>query len=574
MSGRRKTILTITVVAILAGLCVLPKFLHPTDGHDSDFHLASIYSLANSGRTNLLDVKIFNAIGGYFGYGEGIFYPQFTHATAAYMYRIGNKIGLSLYQSIAVTYMLLLFLAGLAAYCLLRKILKSHWLAGISACVYMLSPYLLSDILIRDAMAEVGIFIFLPVLCLSLYYMTQKDYLKFFILFVLGGVGLIYSHLVLTVFIVLFLLIYIVANHKTYLTKKNFLCLIAGSLLIVAVSAPFWAPMLQHKISGNYTVFLDGYMINARTNRVAHIEASNLLVPTFKKRVIICNFNIVALLLSIIGLLNIKHIRADKKKLYILLFIGNVVCALLSIGIINITSWPNFLHMIQFAWRLLTLSCLFVAIMFGLAVESLPKRTKYIVLVSFILFGAWDYYCVGQNILYNNGRPISALSRVTKRYNEYYPVNTYRNIDYFNSRPFSVAVTDGEAKIKDTPSKMPNMNFDIETQGATIEIPRLFYYGYEIKAQYKDGKTELLDYHEDRNGFIELSVKQDARISVRYTGGAICGVAKIVSATATVLLLSNAIYALRARSLLDSFATYLSYYKIGSLKLSSRKKKR
>lgn len=574
MKSRTKTIISIAIIAVLACAAVLPRALQPIDGHDSDFHVASVYSLATSERTNLFDVKIFDSKAGNFSYGEGIFYPQLTHVIAAYVFRIGQHIGIHLYRAIAITYFLLLFLAGLAAFCLLRKILKSHWLATLSSCVYMLSPYLLSDILIRDAMAEVGIFIFLPVICLSLYYMAQKKYLSFFILFIIGGVGLIYSHLVLTVFVVIFLLIYILANHRTYLTKENFLRFIAGSLMIVAISAPFWMPMLQHKVAGNYTVFMDGYMVNDRTISKAHIEASDLLIPTFKQRKIIYSFDAIVLIMSLVGIINIKHIRSDKRKLYILLFIGNVICCLLSIGIINITSWPKPLQMIQFAWRLLTLSCLFVAIMFGLSLESLSKKTAYFITALFVLFSAWDYTCLFNNISFSDGRKISSLSRITKRYNEYYPVNTYQKKDYFEGRPYSIAITDGDAEFTKYTGKVPNMDFGIKTQnGATIEIPRLFYYGYEIKAHYDDGSTELIEYHEDKYGFIEFSVEKDAHISVRYTGGAIYGIAKIISATALVLLLTNLIYILNARNLSASYATYLSFYKTNALKLPRRKKK-
>ena len=54
-----KDIIAVFILMAISTLCVLPIAFGMVDGHDTDFHLASIYSLATSPKLNLFDVKIF-----------------------------------------------------------------------------------------------------------------------------------------------------------------------------------------------------------------------------------------------------------------------------------------------------------------------------------------------------------------------------------------------------------------------------------------------------------------------------------------------------------------------------------
>ena len=98
------TELAILIIAIVSALCMIPMLKGPLSGHDTDFHLASIYSLASSGKFNLFDVKIFDNMAGNFGYGAGIFYPQLLHIVSAYIYRLASNFGIGLYKSTAISY--------------------------------------------------------------------------------------------------------------------------------------------------------------------------------------------------------------------------------------------------------------------------------------------------------------------------------------------------------------------------------------------------------------------------------------------------------------------------------------
>ncbi|MBP5656590.1 hypothetical protein J6X15_03335 [Candidatus Saccharibacteria bacterium] len=565
------TELAILIIAIVSALCMIPMLKGPLSGHDTDFHLASIYSLASSGKFNLFDVKIFDNMAGNFGYGAGIFYPQLLHIVSAYIYRLASNFGIGLYKSTAISYWLFLSASGIIMYFLLRKFTKSNKVAIFASLLYVVLPYHLSDILIRDAMAEVGLFIFMPLICLGLYYLAQKNYVKYFVYFVLGGVGLINSHLVVTIFIVFCLIIFILAHWRTFITKKNILYLIAGAILIVAISAPFLAPMIQHRLGGDYTVFLDGYMINDRTNNNAHIKPKELLIAEHKYRGIVYSLNIAALIVIIYGLFNLKKLERDRKRTYIWLSAITIICTAFSCGIINITKWPNSLHMIQFAWRLMTIVCFTFAFLLAIAIEMLPKKVMYFAMVLIMIFAAWSYSGVIDNIQPYKGRRISSLSRVTKRYCEYYPVALYRHPNRYAKRKFKVVPLSGVAKISKSIDKLPALDFSVKTNGSTLELPRIFYYGYEIRAHYDDGTTELLSYQESPLGFIQFDLQKDAMISVRYTGGAVLKISQAVSVFAILMLFVGAggySYLIHIR---NTGASYLAFCKYPRPKAKRKK---
>jgi hypothetical protein len=215
--------------------------------------------------------------------------------------------------------------------------------------------------------------------------------------------------------------------------------------------------------------------------------------------------------------------------------------------------------MIQFAWRLMTIVCFTFTLLSAIALELLPSKSAYIAMALILVFAIWDYHSVKTNILPSEGRKINSLSRITKRYNEYYPVSLYQNLNKYEQRRFNIATLSGQADISKSTGKIPSMNFSVKTNGATLELPRIFYYGYEIKAQYNDGSIEYLEYQESPLGFIEFNLQQDAKISVHYTGGAVLKTSQAIAASSIVLLFAGVSVYQYIIYLRNWGATYLTY---------------
>ena len=68
------------------------------------------------------------------------------------------------------------------------------------------------------------------------------------------------THSLLTVYLVIFCVIYLIINIKK-LDKKTILRLLASTGIILLLTAFYWIPLLQAKLSANYEVFNEGHMV-------------------------------------------------------------------------------------------------------------------------------------------------------------------------------------------------------------------------------------------------------------------------------------------------------------------------
>lgn len=75
----------------------------------------------------------------------------------------------------------------------------------------------------------------------------------------------------------------------------------------------------------------------------------------------------------------------------------------------------------------------------------------------------------------------------------------------------------GDAKIKNEEKNDSNMQFIVEdnTSGIEVELPYIYYLGYDIKA----GENNI-EYEESDNGFIKVSIPENCNglIEINYKG--------------------------------------------------------
>ena len=124
-------------------------------------------------------------------------YPKLPHLFASYIYLFTENI----YLSMNIIYFITTFLSGVFIYFLSKKIFKDSKVGLLSSVIYFTVPYHICEIYIRDAFAENFMFLVLPMIFLGLYNLKENNYCKFYILFTLGYIIGMNSHLVSMVFI-------------------------------------------------------------------------------------------------------------------------------------------------------------------------------------------------------------------------------------------------------------------------------------------------------------------------------------------------------------------------------------
>lgn len=490
---KRYIYLIIIIVSIVSIFPLLVK--SNVWGHDTNFHLANIEDITNSiSFTNPLP-KISTNIGNNLGYGVHLFYPPLPHYISGYINLFFKIINLGTDNCLVFIYLIASILSGISMYHLSLELTKNKYIALTSSVIYLLFPYRMGDIIVRSSLNEVFIFIFIPMILLSLNRLiNNKSYLW---LFVVGYTGLILSHLVMTLYTTLFLIIWAIICLK----KENIIKLIKGVILVTILVLPFLSLLISQKLNGNYLVFLDGYMSNINYMNAFSLSIKDFLIPLNNYSWDIPHFINILVLISFIFSIYffIKEKKKDKNIIYLLIlyFICFIMC-------LNIFPWkimPKTLYMIQFPWRLQTYIAISISIIAPLCLKLLDKKyikyvtTLFIVVllimqIPFLKSMMTYEFLLEKEINYDYG---------TGHSKEYLPVSTYKNIEYFNNRDNKINCNDCNSKIIKNNSK--ELIFEINTTNEQkIELPKLYYFGYQLK----NNNNEDIKLYENENGFIEF----------------------------------------------------------------------
>ena len=504
-------------------------------GHDTGYHIANILAISdNLSYHNIFNLKIFPLIAHNFGYGSGIFYPQLCHICTTIIYKIFSSFNITVFNSIKIFNLLVIFLSGVFMYHFMKVATKNSKLSFVSTLFYMTAPYKIYDYIVRDVLAESLIFVFIPLIFTGVYYILNKDYKKFYLYFVLGYVGLINSHLVMTIYITIFLAIILLTQWKKIGHKEIILRFFLATITVIGITLPFIVPLIEHKFLGSYVVFAKDTMANPYGVYWNGLKFYQYFIGD-SHNIGYHFFNIVALGLVIYYLIKLRGIKKIINKIkedYI--FATGFICLILGIWMSSLLfPWvimPDFLLMIQFPYRLGTMTILGISILSYYAINSFNKNQNKIIILSIVSCIIVALFCMfNQNYLENTLDNYNLTEIGMGLQQEYLSVKTKENIDYFNNRNDEVLVKSGKAEITLLKNITPYLKFNVESsESVTLELPRLYYLGYQIKARY-DTSEEEIPYYENENGFIEINLKKGAIIEVDYKGTKLDRISNIIS---------------------------------------------
>ena len=473
-------------------------------GHDTDFHLSTITAIVDQLSWNNLTVQEpLKYIGNDLGYGTRFFYPPIPHLTAAYItkilsiFHIGNvAIGMR------ITQWLTFFASGVTFYLLGEKIFKSKKIAMLLSLFYMAAPYHLAEIFVRDAFSEMFIPVVIPLIVLGLLYLIEKRYKLFFLCFVGGYTIAIYSHLAMTIYFTLMLLVtFFIVYFKQIFTKKHILYLALASGLILLLTASFWMPMLEIKLRGSYGIFMPYYMTGKGGLKYSTIPIKELF--TFFREIdfhfIRYNLQLFVTILFFVSVFFIIKKKLWKEKIWVFLM---AFTGLSTIMVTDVFPWyytPDILQTLQFPWRL----------------------------VIYITFGA---------IL------IAGIC-----------LKQMEDKKYFKNRNKDIIMISGTGEITKTVDDVPDLVFEVNTsETMTIELPRIYYMGYRLEVNGQE--VELT---ESDNGFLQATLQEGGTYTLTYEKTIVMKVGNIISVVTgivcTILLIKKKrkVYLLEENTLKD-----------------------
>ena len=403
---------------------------------------------------------------------------------SSYVQVLTNNIDITM----KLVHFLALFLSGISMYFLSKRITNSK-IGLVSAIIYMLFPYHLSDIYVRDALGECFLFIFLPLILSGIYELFNGSKKKFYILFILGYVGGMASHLVMMVYFTALLVIFLCFKFKD--TIKNIKHFVIASLFILLIASPFLITMLEHKFMGNYAVFAPLVMSQG-------IQWGGLILYDYLGGIssdgVKFFMDIVVLILLVITIVRYNKLK-NKNYNYIIIFLGLTI--FLSTKVFPWDLLPQSFRIIQFPWRFEIFVGLLLSLFAPLCLNLFKDKIIYIPIILMVILGLNNTEFANDNVLDLNNMWYPLGMGWQK---EYLPYSTWNNIEYFDSRSQDIIIKSGNGTISNVINDVPNLTFTVDGD-VVVELPRLYYLVYSLESN-----NEKYEYYENEYGFIETKL--------------------------------------------------------------------
>ena len=188
------------------------------------------------------------------------------------------------------------------------------------------------------------------------------------------------------------------------------------------------------------------------------------------------------------------------------------------------TNLPQLIIMIQFAWRLETILIFTLSILAALALRNITsKKIKIACIIIILLFNGitvFNSYNKDQIKPYGiENIDISYWGMGFEK--EYLPEVTINNLEYFNNRNNDIIVPEKSGvQVEIQENSVPNLKAKISNvkKDTPIELPRIYYLGYEATYIDENGNKENLELYMNGNGFIETVVDKTGTIQLEYKG--------------------------------------------------------
>lgn len=371
---------------VLISIPTFFKMLHPGIFSMHDFHIFRMFEYHKCISDFVFPCRWAPDSG--FGYGEPLFnfYGQLP-------YILGEPlvlIGFSILTTIKLLFIFSILASAVLMYMLVKYLFKSDFAAILSSILYVYAPYRAVDIWVRGALPESLSFVFFPAILLFATKYLKEEKFKNLLIFSLLLAGLIINHnlsfLMFVPFLAVWVLHFIIIDKKYYLIKN----LALASILTIGIASFYLIPVIfESKLVTISETTNDYYNFRAHFTTLNQLLISrswgygasqfgpddNLSFLAGQIHWILSIFVLVFILVSM------------KFKQYLLLFL-TIFLGWIGLFLTHGKSaplWEKFspLSFVQFPWRFLTMSTLFLSLSGGSVLLLL--KNKYLKLLTLIL---------------------------------------------------------------------------------------------------------------------------------------------------------------------------------------------
>lgn len=533
---KNKNVINILILLIVTMIMCLPMLSNHLHIYYDDGiqHIARAYGTREAISNGSFLGNVIPKFSNNFGYSWNIFYGAFT------------TFGIIIFKMITGSYtigykafcFICLLLSGISMYVFVKKVSANNNVAVLAGSLYIMAPYHLTDLYIRNSLGEFAAFIFIPLVFLGLYNLFKKE--KGDWLLVVGSVGLLFTHNITCLYTAILAIIYIIINFKQLKNKQILKSLGINILLILVISSTFLFPLLEAKISANYRVYEKDVMSSIDTVQKQRLDLRRIFVTRNDEGFVfeLGPYMIIMLAFSVMTVRILKH---EYRKDYLFFLICGIITMIMATKIFPWNVMPGFLRIIQFPWRCLVFTSFFFAVVASINMGAVIK--KFDLKDALIIIAIAVVYMIALKgfVKYSEEAiaPIEnmELGHITGMENEwiagmgrgeYLPAKAYENRFYIATREDRIYAIEGRAVVESEEKNESKLNAKIKTyeEDVVLELPYIYYPGYEITL---DGMH--VNSFETENGMLGISVpkNEDTLVEVKYSGTSIMKSSMLVS---------------------------------------------
>lgn len=463
-----------------------------------------------------------------FGYSWNIFYSPLT-AYAPLIFKIFN---FSFVNCLKIFMVAITIISGITMYKFVDKVTKNKKIATFAAMLYVLTPYRITDMYIRVAIAELTSFIFIPIIFNGLYTLLNEEKTSYLLAW--GTIGLILTHTVITLYVAILCFIYLLVYIRKLKNKIIVKNLVLNLLIIILATSFYWVGLLQHYFAASYEVFVPGRMEVG--NKLEYFKTQFYqLFYTKQEQHMVYAIGLVTVIGLILTPIAWKKIQKEYKRTYVLFLILGIILTIMTLTIFPFEKLPGIFKMLQFTFRLYEFTSFFfafiAAINYGILIKDFKVYDTIILIIVVILLlvpykGKIDYNIEkdeeilirGVSVTENTGRVHAGMASM-----EYLPSKAFKVLNSYiaTRKDVPIILNNNSVQISNYNKSGTNMYFEISNVEAdtNIELPYIYYLGYRINVNGKEIK-----YSESDNGFVQVNIdkdmctNKDTVVTVKYTG--------------------------------------------------------
>lgn len=241
------------VIIVMASIPLFNNYL--IRGHDIYFHLMRIEGLAQGLRAGEFPVRIQPAWYDGYGYAVSVFYSDLFLYPAALL----RLLGISLQDAYKVYVVLCNVATTLISGYSFGKIFRKREIGVFGSCLYTLAPYRLVNLYTRGALGEYTGMIFWPLLIYSCVLLLNEDRNKVqlqkgAVFMGISMAGMLQSHMLTAEIACMVLLLLVIVYCRRIFHKEVMLAGCGAVAVALGLSAWFMIPFLDYMLFGRFNI--------------------------------------------------------------------------------------------------------------------------------------------------------------------------------------------------------------------------------------------------------------------------------------------------------------------------------